>query len=171
MWSVSSVRWQVYDTLVLQNRLLCGIIFANTPSLSRIHWPTCSWGVIVNDTESNNVDIILMMTSSNGNIFRVIGPLCREFTGHKGQWRRALMFSLICVWINGWVNNRKAGDLRRHCAHYDVIVMNCQSRIKDRYHELLLKNCPYVTATRTRWWSVNNGSGNGLVPLPEPMFT
>ena len=42
---------------------------------------------------------------------------------HKGQWRGALMFSLICVWINGWVNNLEAGDLRRHCAHYDVIVM------------------------------------------------
>ena len=26
---------------------------------------------------------------------------------HKGQWRGALIFSLICVWINGWVNNRK----------------------------------------------------------------
>ena len=33
------------------------------------------------------------------------------------------MFSLICVWINGWVNNREAGDLRRYLAHYDVIVM------------------------------------------------
>ena len=42
---------------------------------------------------------------------------------HKGQWRGALMFSLICVWINGWVNNRAAGDLRRYRAHYDVIVM------------------------------------------------
>ena len=42
---------------------------------------------------------------------------------HKGQCRRALMFSLICVWINGWVNNREAGDLRCHHAHYDVIVM------------------------------------------------
>ena len=42
---------------------------------------------------------------------------------HKGQWRGALMFALICVWINGWVNNREAGDLRRHRAHYDVIVM------------------------------------------------
>ena len=42
---------------------------------------------------------------------------------HKGQWRGALMFSLICVWINGWVNNREAGDLRRHLAHYDVSVM------------------------------------------------
>ena len=44
-------------------------------------------------------------------------------SSHKGQWRGALMFSLICVWINGWVNNREAGDLRRHRAHYDVIVM------------------------------------------------
>ena len=42
---------------------------------------------------------------------------------HKGQWRRALMFSLICTRINGWVNNGEAGDLRRHRAHYDVIVM------------------------------------------------
>ena len=41
----------------------------------------------------------------------------------KGQWRGALMFSFICVWINGWVNNREAGDLRRYRAHYDVIVM------------------------------------------------
>ena len=42
---------------------------------------------------------------------------------HKGQWRGALMFSLNCAWINRWVNNREAGDLRRHRAHYDVIVM------------------------------------------------
>ena len=42
---------------------------------------------------------------------------------HKGQWRGALIISLICAWINASVNNRKAGDLRRHRAHYDVIVM------------------------------------------------
>ena len=42
---------------------------------------------------------------------------------HKGQWRRALMFPLICIWINDWVNNREAGDLRRHLDHYDVSVM------------------------------------------------
>ena len=41
----------------------------------------------------------------------------------KGQWCRALMFSLICAWLNGWVNNREAGDLRCHHAHYDIIVM------------------------------------------------
>ena len=42
---------------------------------------------------------------------------------HKGQWRGALVFSLICAWMNGWVNNSEAGDLRCHRAHYDVTVM------------------------------------------------
>ena len=44
---------------------------------------------------------------------------------HKGQWRGALMFSLICVWINDWVNNGESGDLRRYRIHYDVTVMCC----------------------------------------------
>ena len=43
---------------------------------------------------------------------------------HKGQWRGALMFSLICAWINAWVNNHEASDAKRYRAHYDVIVMN-----------------------------------------------
>ena len=63
-------------------------------------------------------DVSFMKMSWNGNIFRVTGHLL-----HKGQWRGALMFSLIYVWIKGWVNNREAGDLRRNRAHYDVMVM------------------------------------------------
>ena len=47
-----------------------------------------------------------MMMSSNGNIFRVTGPLCRN-SPHKGQWRGAMMFSFICARTNGWVNNRR----------------------------------------------------------------
>ena len=42
---------------------------------------------------------------------------------HKGQWCGALMFSLICAWIKGCVNNCEAGDLRCNCTHYDVTVM------------------------------------------------
>ena len=42
---------------------------------------------------------------------------------HKGQWRGALMFSLICAWINGLVNNREVCVLRRHRTHYGVAVM------------------------------------------------
>ena len=70
-----------------------------------------------------------MMTSSNGNIFRVTA-FVREYIGHrlisphKGQWRGGQMFSLICAWISGWVNNEEGGHLTRHGAHYDVTVMN-----------------------------------------------
>ena len=55
-----------------------------------------------------------------------------RFTGYR--WipptkpvTRSLMFCLICAWINGWVNSREAGDLRRHRSHYDVIVMKTSS--------------------------------------------
>ena len=69
-----------------------------------------------------------MMTSSNGNIFRVTGPLWGEFTG-PGEFpaqrpvTRSFDVSLICTRINDWVNKREAGDLRRHRGHYDVNLM------------------------------------------------
>ena len=44
------------------------------------------------------------------------------YVPHKGQCRGALMFSLTCAWINGWANNREAGDLRRHRAHCVVTI-------------------------------------------------
>ena len=71
----------------------------------------------------------VMMTSSNGNMFRVTGPSCGEFTGHrwiphtKARTRGSLMFSMISAWMNGWKNNWKTDDLRRHGAHHDVTVM------------------------------------------------
>ena len=43
---------------------------------------------------------------------------------HKGQWSRALIFSLVYAWTNAWVNNRGAGDLRRHRVHYNVTAMS-----------------------------------------------
>ena len=48
---------------------------------------------------------------------------CAGNSPHKGQWRGALMFSLIYALINSWVNTSEAGDLRRHRGHYDVSVM------------------------------------------------
>ena len=69
------------------------------------------------------------MTSWNGNIFRVTGHLCGEFAGTR--WiplTKASDVELWCFlwsapWINGWLNNCMAGDLRRHRAHYDVSVI------------------------------------------------
>ena len=62
-------------------------------------------------------------------------PVTGEFP-LKGQWRGALMLSFICARINGWVNNREAGDLRRHRAHYDDIVMkSCCALYSSSFHE------------------------------------
>ena len=69
-------------------------------------------------------------------------PVTDEFP-HEGQWRRALMFSLISAWIRGEVNNHEAGDLRCHRAHYDVIVMIISTLVAqllagDGYYEIHL---------------------------------
>ena len=83
----------------------------------------CFWirGNIAGHKISNHDDVIKLKH------FPRYWPFARGIKGspmnspHKGQWRGALMSSLI--WINGWVNNREAGDLRRHRAHYDTTVM------------------------------------------------
>ena len=86
--------------------------------------PTDYWKTPYQNCQVHYQGLQNMMTSSNGNIFCVIGPLCSLVNSlHKGQWHGALMFSLICAWINSWVNNHEPGDLRRHCAHYDVTIM------------------------------------------------
>ena len=67
-----------------------------------------------------------MVTSSNGKVFRVTGLSGGEFACHrwipiaKASDTELSFFSLICAPTKGWINNRGAGDLRRHWAHYDV---------------------------------------------------
>ena len=87
---------------------------------------------------------------------------------HKGQWRGALVFSLICAWINGWVNNGEAGDLRRHRVHYDVIVMPCHVvnslQTKWRSHSRLLKVTGILTSNELQsldLYERNKGSSPG----------
>ena len=91
----------------------------------------------------------LMMTSWNGNIFRVTGHLCGEFTSHRCiPHTKASIAELwcffICAWLNGWVNSGEAGDLRRHRAHYGVTVMNALLPCEEpntRHLLTLLKVC------------------------------
>ena len=66
-----------------------------------------------------------MMTSSNGNIFRVTGPFWgdRWIPLTKASDAELCCFLFIYAWTNGWANNRNAADLRRHRAHYDITVM------------------------------------------------
>ena len=73
---------------------------------------------------------------------------------HKGQWRGAWMLSLICAWMNGWVNNREAGDFRRHRAHYDVTVMCVWYAMKyDTKRPMAIAKRPYAhLGTRCYLW-------------------
>ena len=127
------VRWQAKDIFLLRGDI--------------------SWECHVCGTLNNH-----MMTSSNGNIFRVTSPGIYRSpinSPNKGQWLRTLMISLTCAGINGWVNNRETGDLRRHHAHYDVIVMNETLMIrittvkKDHMLFITLLSIQYI---RVRWY-------------------
>ena len=99
------------------------------------------------------------------NIFRITGHLCREFTGHR--WIPStkasdveLWYFFICVWINSWVSNREADDLRRYRAHYDVIVMGSDlDSPKASINTLMAKKCIYVSVDKTII-----SSDNGLAP-------
>ena len=104
---VASVDWQVY---VLHVITLTPVRSHRSPRLDE--WP------------SN------MMTSSNGNIFPRNWPFVRGIhrspvnSPHKASDAELWCFFFICVWIDDWVNNREADDLRRYRGHYDVTVMN-----------------------------------------------
>ena len=50
-------------------------------------------------------------------------PVTGEFPA-KRPVTQSMIISLVCARINAWVNSLEAGDLIRHRAHYDVIVMS-----------------------------------------------
>ena len=98
---------------------------------------------------------------------------------HKGQWRGALMFYLIFAWKNGWVNNREAGDLRRHHAHYNIIAMDntvLQSQQHPRGHDdnAMITSLLRQNDVAKSFWRNNNvifalcvrSGGNMMKPLP-----
>ena len=91
---------------------------------------------------------------------------------HKGHWCNNLMFSLICTWINGWVNSDEAGDLRCHHAHYEVTVMRTKKYSDDLHHFSALRWCRYLKSLHMDikklfrlhcqyrgWWWCSNARG------------
>ena len=89
----------------------------------------CHWSIYASRRWKNGTNFTLwwrhqMETFSALLALCVHGEMWPVNSPHKGQWRGTLMFSLICVWTNGWANYRDAGDLRRHHAPYDVTVMS-----------------------------------------------
>ena len=103
-----------------------------------------------------------MMTSSNGNIFCATSHLCGglmvtgAFPPHKGLWRRALVIYFVCAWINGWVNDGETGDLRRHRAHYDIIVMH-KTNVQSSHLSILFEQQRIITKAYINACSFNKG--------------
>ena len=70
-----------------------------------------------------NFNEATIMTSSNGNIFRVTDPLCGEFTGDR--WIPCTKASDAQLWrFLSWATNRDAGDLTRHRANMTSLQCN-----------------------------------------------
>ena len=120
------------------------------PSESRV-------GVDVNKSFATTVNVNTLSTNLHDDVikskhFPRFWPFVREIhrspvnSPHKGQWRGALMFSLICVWIHDWVNNPEVGDLRRYRAHYDVTIMLIPHVIYygNGISNISIRSCPQI---------------------------
>ena len=119
-------------------RPLSQILSDASLSYSSKHISTGEHSLHISWRSTHLLHLYFLFTSWNGNMFRVTGfcagnsPVTAGIhrspvnSPHTDQWRGALMFSLICAWTSGWVNNQDAGDLRRNCAHYDGTVMWCR---------------------------------------------
>ena len=96
----------------------------------------------------------IMMTSSNGIIFRVTGHLCGVFTAPL--WIPFTKASdaerWSAPWINGWVNSCVAGDLRRHRADYDVIDVWIFHWLHTFIHVLGFFNIKQILPIFPLWW-------------------
>ena len=128
-WHRLKSQWLFFTGLLFTIRMCLSNFFswrnADPFTNQKGYWWTRTQGAMASARVAFPED---MMRSSNRNIFRVTGHLCREFTGHRRTLRtKASDAQLWCflwsAWINGWINNRQAGDLRRHRTHYDVNVM------------------------------------------------
>ena len=95
--------------------------------------------------------------------FSMLLALCAGNSPAQSRRRGALMFSLIWVWINIWVNNHEAGDSRCHCAHCEVTVMNTFT-----HYELLMLYCDIdLGHHRARRFPLPDGPGQVKLPVAQ----
>ena len=144
---VESIKWVIIHPIVKS----CGC--SSSSDISMLAWGGDYWTNFLHSTkftifqQSGNTGYLLNMTwwRHPMETFSAWLALCEGNSPvpvnspHKGQWRGALMFSLICARINNWVNNCETGDLRRHRGHYDVIVMKLRG-----------------VSTAKLWWHLTN---------------
>ena len=130
------------------------IILLNRGGLDHGVWFLCNNEVRERHINQLQVRNSLMMTSSDGTIFRVTDPLWGESTGHrwipltKASDEELWCFLLCPPEKNHWAN-WCAYDLRRHGVHDDVMtrVLNIGYRMKQitawnlQYHEICTWFC------------------------------
>ena len=113
-WDIKSKLWDVpchvLDKCYIRDLTVCTTVY--------VTWYS-AWQAII---------FFIMMTLSNGKIFRVTGHLCgnspvtSEFPAQRPMTQTFDVFFDLHL-NNGWVNNRKADKIRCHRTHYDAIVM------------------------------------------------
>ena len=108
------------------------------------------------DDVINWLHFFALLALSAGN-----SPVTGEFPS-QNQWCRALMFSLICAWINGWANNRESGDLRRHHVHNNVTAMDLFRFV---YYVIVLRR--FMMAIYSYWPGLYWNYGNDRIPSPS----
>ena len=113
------------------------VLILSTPAQFRIHMINTSYAWWRHQMETFSALLALCIT-----------------TGHRWIPRtKASDAELWCflwsAWINGWVNNREAGDLKRHRAHFDVIVMVWNSRTV--YNKWMKRTWIYLTIYYLAW--------------------
>ena len=64
-------------------------------------------------------------------------PVTCDFPSQR-QVKRYFDVFFDLPWTNGWVNNRYAGDKRRHCAHFGVTVMTTKVRRSPQVYKGML---------------------------------
>ena len=108
----------------------------------------------------------------NWNYFPCYWPFVRGIqrstvdSPHKGQWRGALMLTLICA----WAKNRDVGDLKRHRGHYDVTVLIIITLPADALRRM---NVAYLINTNNGSWCMGikgEMSGTVCVTLTWDMY-
>ena len=124
-WGYRFILWRIKELLKTMGTHICVVAFSNTTFPVICHWH----GVNQMDMKTTLVNIDHHDDVIKLKHFPRYWPFARGIhrspvnSPHNDQWRGALVFSLICVWIKGWENNHDASDWRRYRTHYDVIVM------------------------------------------------
>ena len=136
LWPVNFYHW--YCVLQMIENIHCNLSCCNNPTglalcrpifhgcVSEVVVLSCSIGCFSYITGKLFHDDVIKWKH-----FPRYWPFVLEFTGPrwipltKASDAELWCFLWSAPWINSWVNNREVGDLRRHRAHYDVIVMFC----------------------------------------------